>query len=57
MKIFVLTFFGVFIPVMFIGALGAVLMTVPAYADAYRAGDVAGVLKKGVSFFCYLCKN
>ncbi|KAF8513340.1 permease for cytosine/purines, uracil, thiamine, allantoin-domain-containing protein [Hysterangium stoloniferum] len=45
-KIFVLTFFGVLIPIMFIVILGAVLMTVPAYSDAYRAGDAAGVLKK-----------
>lgn len=47
-----LTFLGVFLPVTFIVILGALLMTVPAYAQAYESGDAAGVLSKGA--FCYL---
>ena len=51
MKIFVLTFLGVLLPVSFIVILGALLMTVPSYVDAYVNGDAAGVLSKGP--FCY----
>ncbi|KAF8507734.1 hypothetical protein JB92DRAFT_2958129 [Gautieria morchelliformis] len=45
-KIFVITFLGVLLPVVFILLLGALLMTVPAYAEAYGNGDAAGVLRK-----------
>ncbi|KAF8513337.1 permease for cytosine/purines, uracil, thiamine, allantoin-domain-containing protein [Hysterangium stoloniferum] len=46
LKIFVLTFLGVFIPSVFIVILGSILMTVPTYSDAYRAEEAAGVFKK-----------
>ncbi|KAF8587193.1 hypothetical protein K439DRAFT_1630897 [Ramaria rubella] len=45
-KVFFMTFFGILLPVLFIVILGAVLMTVPAYAEAYIDGDAAGVLSK-----------
>ncbi|KAF8507739.1 permease for cytosine/purines, uracil, thiamine, allantoin-domain-containing protein [Gautieria morchelliformis] len=45
-KIFMLTFLGILLPIVFIMALGAVLMTVPAYAEAYINGEAAGVLSK-----------
>jgi len=45
-KIFLLTFFGVLTPIMFVGILGAALMTVPDYSDAFTTGDAAGVLKE-----------
>jgi len=45
-KIFWLTFFGVLLPVFFVGILGAALVTVPKYAAAYESGDAAGVLQK-----------
>jgi purine-cytosine permease-like protein len=48
-KIFVLTFVGVLLPVIFMVVLGALLMTVPTYAAAYETGDAAGVLMKGAS--------
>ena len=47
-KIFVLSFLGVFLPVTFMVVLGALLMTVPAYVEAYKNGDAAGVFIKGV---------
>ena len=46
-KIFILTFLGLFLPIVFIVVLGAVLMTVPAYVEAYTQGDAAAVLSKG----------
>jgi hypothetical protein len=45
-----LTFLGIFLPIVFIVGLGAVLMTVPAYAEAYISGEVAGVLSKGAVY-------
>jgi len=33
---------------MFVGILGAALMTVPDYATAFENGDAAGVLKEGM---------
>ncbi|KAF8507738.1 permease for cytosine/purines, uracil, thiamine, allantoin-domain-containing protein [Gautieria morchelliformis] len=45
-KIFVITFLGVLLPIVFILLLGALLVTVPAYAEAYGNGDAAGVLRK-----------
>ena len=53
-KIFVLSFFGILFPIIFIVSLGAVLMTVPAYAEAYAHSDAAGVLSKGV--VCHTCR-
>ncbi|KIJ33890.1 hypothetical protein M422DRAFT_264021 [Sphaerobolus stellatus SS14] len=46
-KIFWLTFFGVLLPIFFVGILGAALVTVPQYSEAFEEGDAAGVLKKG----------
>ena len=46
-KIFVLTFIGVFIPTVLLTVLGALLMTVPEYVLAYESGDATGVLSKG----------
>ncbi|GJJ05824.1 hypothetical protein Clacol_000011 [Clathrus columnatus] len=44
-KIFILTFFGLFTPILFIVLLGAALMTVPKYLEVYLSDDAAGVLK------------
>ncbi|THH15143.1 hypothetical protein EW146_g5289 [Bondarzewia mesenterica] len=45
-KIFVLTFFGLFIPICFAEILGAALMTItdPAYTDAFASGSTGGLL-------------
>jgi purine-cytosine permease-like protein len=44
-KVFFLTFFGVSIPVIFVQVLGALLMTVKPYADAFGDnGDAGAVL-------------
>ncbi|KAG2181940.1 hypothetical protein INT43_006865 [Umbelopsis isabellina] len=44
--VFILTFFGVWIPVTFVSILGACLMTIqnPAYMDAYDANGMGGLL-------------
>lgn len=55
-KIFLLTSLGVLLPVMFTVILGALLMTVPAYVEAYGNGEVAGVLSRGASCLCYNLK-
>lgn len=44
-KVFILTFFGLFTPIMFIVLLGAALMTVPDFLTVYTSDDAAGVLK------------
>ncbi|KIJ48861.1 hypothetical protein M422DRAFT_247226 [Sphaerobolus stellatus SS14] len=41
---------GTLIPNILITALGAALVTVPAYSEAYDAGDAAGLLKKGINW-------
>ncbi|GFZ52283.1 hypothetical protein JCM24511_10056 [Saitozyma sp. JCM 24511] len=43
-KVFVLTWFGLMVPLLFIECLSAALMTVPAYAAAFESGDAAGVI-------------
>lgn len=48
-KIFILTFLGVLLPVIFMVTLGALLMTVPAYLAAHKTGDAAGVLMTGAN--------
>ena len=48
-RIFVLTIVGVLFPIVSIGALGSLLMTVPAYAMAYATGDAAAVISKSAS--------
>ncbi|KIJ40829.1 hypothetical protein M422DRAFT_209731, partial [Sphaerobolus stellatus SS14] len=45
-KVFMLTFFGVLIGMMIFTILGALLMAVPSYSDAYIAGGPAMVLSK-----------
>jgi len=45
-KLFFMTFFGVLLPIIFVGALGASLMTVPKFVTAWEQGDAAGVLAK-----------
>ncbi|KAI0815353.1 cytosine-purine permease [Irpex lacteus] len=43
-KVFLLTFFGLFIPICFVEILGAALMTItdPAYTDAFENGSTGG---------------
>jgi len=50
-KVFVLTFFGLFIPIAFVEILGATLMTIgnPEYAAAISAGDTSGLLAQILS--------
>lgn len=50
-KVFLLTFFGLFIPITFVEILGASLMTItnPAYVDAYTNGGTGGLLSKVLS--------
>ncbi|KIJ40827.1 hypothetical protein M422DRAFT_256268 [Sphaerobolus stellatus SS14] len=45
-KVFMLTFFGVLIGMTIITIIGALLMAVPNYSDAYTAGGPAMVLSK-----------
>lgn len=44
--VFALTWFGLVLPLVFVETLGAPLMTVPAYAAAFEAGDAGGVLAR-----------
>ena len=46
-KIFFLTMIGLMLPFIYIAGFGSLLMTVPAYSEAYVNGDAAGVLHKG----------
>jgi purine-cytosine permease-like protein len=50
-KIFLLTFFGLFIPITFVEILGATLMTItdPAYVDAFGSGSTGGLLSQVLS--------
>ncbi|KZT08643.1 uncharacterized protein LAESUDRAFT_735810 [Laetiporus sulphureus 93-53] len=50
-KVFLLTFFGLFIPICFVEILGAALMTIgdPAFADVIEAGDTGGILSQTLS--------
>ncbi|KAI0685083.1 cytosine-purine permease [Cytidiella melzeri] len=50
-KVFVLTFFGLFIPITFVEILGAALMTITdsAYTDAFEAGGTGGLLSQVLS--------
>ncbi|KDQ63006.1 hypothetical protein JAAARDRAFT_119103 [Jaapia argillacea MUCL 33604] len=50
-KVFVLTFFGLFIPICFVEILGAALMTItnPAYVDAFTNGGTGGLLSQVLS--------
>ena len=50
-KIFLLTLVGLMLPVIYIAGLGSLLMTVPAYAEAYVNGDAAGVLHKSKIYY------
>ena len=45
-KVFFLTWFGLMVPLVFLEALSAALMTVPDYAAAFTAGDAGGVLSE-----------
>ncbi|KAI0734371.1 permease for cytosine/purines, uracil, thiamine, allantoin-domain-containing protein [Fomitopsis betulina] len=51
MKVFLLTFFGLWIPICFVEILGATLMTIsdPAFADVIAAGDTGGLLAQVLS--------
>lgn len=51
MKVFLLTFFGLWIPICFVEILGAALMTIsdPAFADVIAAGDTGGLLAQVLS--------
>ncbi|KAJ7643966.1 purine-cytosine permease [Roridomyces roridus] len=50
-KVFILTFFGLFIPICFCEILGALLMTItdPAYTDAFANGGTGGLLGQVLS--------
>ncbi|WVR03012.1 hypothetical protein IAU60_000001 [Kwoniella sp. DSM 27419] len=43
-KVFMLTWFGLMVPLVFVETLSAALMTVPDFAAAFEAGDAGGVL-------------
>ncbi|WWC59846.1 uncharacterized protein I303_102408 [Kwoniella dejecticola CBS 10117] len=43
-KVFLLTWFGLMVPLLFVEILSAALMNVPAYAQAFEEGDAGGVL-------------
>ena len=51
MKVFLLTFFGLWIPICFVEILGAALMTIsdPAFTDVIAAGDTGGLLAQVLS--------
>ncbi|KAH8119369.1 permease for cytosine/purines uracil thiamine allantoin [Phellopilus nigrolimitatus] len=50
-KVFLLTFFGLFVPITFVEILGAALMTItdPAYTDAFTSGGAGGLLNQVLS--------
>ncbi|KAK8858730.1 hypothetical protein IAR55_002959 [Kwoniella newhampshirensis] len=45
-KVFILTWFGLMVPLCFLEIMSAALMTVPAYAAAFEEGDAGGVLSE-----------
>ncbi|KZP24133.1 hypothetical protein FIBSPDRAFT_822521 [Athelia psychrophila] len=51
MKVFLLTWFGLFIPIVFVEVLGAALMTITneAYVDAFTDGGTGGLLSQVLS--------
>ncbi|OAX38896.1 permease for cytosine/purines uracil thiamine allantoin [Rhizopogon vinicolor AM-OR11-026] len=51
MRIFLLTFFGLFIPICFVEILGAALMTItdPTYVIAFRDGSIGGLIAQILS--------
>ncbi|KAG1723685.1 permease for cytosine/purines, uracil, thiamine, allantoin-domain-containing protein [Suillus lakei] len=51
MRVFLLTFFGLFIPICFVAILGAALMTItdPAYVAAFGAGSTGGLIAQVLS--------
>ncbi|EPQ50102.1 purine-cytosine permease [Gloeophyllum trabeum ATCC 11539] len=51
LKVFLLTFFGLFIPICFVEILGAALMTItdPAYTSAFAEGSTGGLLGQVLS--------
>ncbi|OBZ68501.1 Coatomer subunit beta [Grifola frondosa] len=50
-KVFILTFFGLFIPICFVEILGAALMTItdPAYVEAFADGSTGGLIGQVLS--------
>ncbi|KAL5480473.1 hypothetical protein ACEPAI_1743 [Sanghuangporus weigelae] len=50
-KVFILTFFGLFIPITFVEILGAALMTItdPSYTSAFEDGGTGGLLSQVLS--------
>jgi purine-cytosine permease-like protein len=50
-KVFLLTFFGLFIPITFVEILGAALMTITNqdYVDAFTNGGTGGLLSQVLS--------
>lgn len=51
MKVFILTFFGLFIPICFVEILGAALMTIvnEDYTNAFENGGTGGLLSQVLS--------
>ncbi|KAG1840269.1 permease for cytosine/purines, uracil, thiamine, allantoin-domain-containing protein [Suillus subalutaceus] len=51
MRVFLLTFFGLFIPICFVEILGAALMTItdPAYINAFADGSTGGLIAQVLS--------
>lgn len=50
-KVFFLTYFGLYIPICFVEILGAFLMTItnPAYTDAFASGSTGGLISQVLS--------
>ena len=50
-KVFLLTFFGLYIPICFVEILGAALMTITdsAYVDAFADGSAGGLISQVLS--------
>ncbi|KAH9942946.1 purine-cytosine permease [Amylocystis lapponica] len=50
-RVFILTFFGLYIPICFVEILGAALMTIsdPAYADAINSGNTGSLVAQVLS--------
>ena len=50
-KVFLLTYFGLYIPICFVEILGAALMTItdPAYTDAFANGSTGALISQVLS--------
>lgn len=46
-RIFLFTWIGLMVPLMLVEVLGVALLTIPDYFEAFKTGDVSGVLQEG----------